>query len=391
MSHRRCQGWEQVQHIGHVLNIKLRRFFRPPDPALIASGAGGVRSVAMTRVWFILVMAVAPVLGFLIRGVDADIEIRLAALALMIALFYSLITCAMLRRRGWRPSRSEAYLTSTFDLTLVTGTLLLLGLAVDPERVIHSEAVWAVYLLVIMTSALRLDVRVCLYMGVMAIVQYLAMVVVLELVLGDLMVQFDRVIQLARVVLMLAATALAIGIVNRSRSLMTISGYDSLTGLATRRYFNQRLADELLKARQLRRPLSLILFDLDHFKRINDAHGHEAGDRVLIQIANLLLHGKRPGDFLARWGGEEMVMILPNTDLFAATQVAERLVQAVRSTSFQTASGDVRITASAGVAERSSDCDDPESLFHFADLRMLQAKKSGRDRVVDGRRERFAA
>jgi len=350
-----------------------------------------VRSVAMTRVWFIVVMAVAPLIGFLVRGVEADIEIRLAALALMIALFYSLITCALLRRRGWRPSRSEAYFTSTFDLTLITGTLLLLGLAVDPERVIHSEAVWAVYLLVIMTSALRLDIRVCIYMGVVAIIQYISLVVTLDLFWGDLMMQFDRVIQLTRVVLMVAATALAVGIVNRSRSLMTISGFDSLTGLATRRYFNQRFADELFKARQLRRPLSLILFDLDHFKRVNDAHGHEVGDKVLIQIASLLRHHKRPEDFLARWGGEEMVMILPNTDPLAAGRVAERLAEAVREATFRTPAADIRITVSAGVAGRSADCDDPESLFQAADLRMLQAKKLGRDRVVDGRMSRQAA
>jgi len=380
-----------VRQIANALNHKLRRFFRPPDPALVASGAGGVRSVAMTRVWFIVVMAVAPLLGFLIRGVDADIEIRLAALALMVALFYSLITCALLRRRGWRPSRSEAYFTSTFDLTLITGTLLLLGLAVDPERVIHSEAVWAVYLLVIMTSALRLDIRVCIYMGVMAIIQYISLVVTLDLFWGDLMMQFDRVIQLTRVVLMLAATALAVGIVNRSRSLMTISGFDSLTGLATRRYFNQRFADELFRAKQLRRPLSLILFDLDHFKRVNDAHGHEAGDKVLIQIANLLRHHKRPEDFLARWGGEEMVMILPNTGPLAAGRVAERLSDAVREATFRTPAADIRITVSAGVAGRSADGDDPEALFQAADLRMLQAKKLGRDRVVDGRMSREAA
>lgn len=380
-----------MQQIADALSHKLRRFFRPPDPALVASGAGGVRSVAMTRIWFIAVMAVAPLLGFLIRGVDADIEIRLAALALMVALFYSLITCAMLRRRGWRPSRAEAYFTSTFDLTLVTGTLLLLGMAVDAERVIHSEAVWAVYLLVIMTSALRLDIRVCIYMGLMAIVQYIALVAILDLVLGGVLIAFDRVIQLTRLVLMLAATALAVGIVNRSRSLMTISGFDSLTGLATRRYFNQRFADELFKARHLRRPLSLILFDLDHFKRVNDAHGHEAGDKVLIQMANLLRHHKRPEDFLARWGGEEMVMILPNTDLLAAGRVARRLAEVVRETTFQIPAGDLRITVSAGVAERSVDCDDPEALFQAADLRMLQAKKLGRDRVVDGRMRRKAA
>jgi diguanylate cyclase (GGDEF)-like protein len=371
-----------VKSFSKKLKRGLRQFFQSPDPALVASGSGGVRSVATTRVWFILVMAAAPLVGFAVRGVDADIEIRLASVALLIALFYSLITCGVLRRRGWRPSRAEAYSTSTFDVTLITGTLLLLGLAAGPERVIHSEAVWAVYLLAIMTSALRLDIRVCLYMGAMAIAQYLGLIVILALNLGDLMVEYDRVIQFTRVVLMLAATALAVGIVNRSRSLMTISGFDALTGLATRRYFNQRFTDELVRAHQLDRPLSLVLFDLDHFKRVHDRHGHEAGDKVLIHVTRLLRQHQRAQDFLARWGGEELVMILPNTRLEEATVVAERLVRMIRESRFETPSGEVRVTVSAGVAERQDVGDDVETVFHAADERVLEAKRRGRDQVV---------
>jgi len=368
---------------------RLRQFFQPPDPALIASGSGGVRSVATTRVWFIVVLFFAPLMGFLVRGDEADIEIRLASFALLLALVYSLLTCGLLRRRGWRPSRAEAYFTSTFDVTLITGTLLLLGLVAGPERVVHSEAVWAVYLLAIMTSALRLDIRVCLYMGGMAIIQYLALLAVLALKPNELMVDYDRVIQFTRVVLMLAATALAVGVVNRSRSLMTISGFDSLTGLATRRYFNQRFADEMVRANQLQRPLALVLFDLDHFKRVNDRHGHEAGDKVLIQVARLLRERKRPQDFLARWGGEELAMILPNTDLRAATHLAERLIATVRDSAFVVPEGEVRITASAGAAGRGEDAGEIESLFRVADRRVLEAKQQGRDRVVGSTGDRI--
>jgi len=373
-----------MRHVGRALNHKFARVFRSPDPALVVAGTGSARSVAQTRLWVILCMAAAPLLGFLVRGAQADIEIRLAFLALLVALSYSLVAYALLRRRAWRPSLAEAYMTSTLDLSLITGTLLLMGLVAGPDRVIHSEAIWAVYLLVIMTSALRLDVRICFYMGAMAIMQYLALVIVLDFRLGDLMVEYDRVIQFARVVLMLAATAMAIGIVNRSRSLITISGFDALTGLATRRYFDQRFADEMTKARQLQRPLSLVLFDLDDFKRINDANGHEVGDRVLVQVAELLRQHKRAGDFLARWGGEELVLILPNTGIEAATRVAERLIDVIRQTPLRAISCEIRITLSAGVSERSASCDDTESLFHAADLRVLEAKRLGRDRVVNG-------
>jgi diguanylate cyclase (GGDEF)-like protein len=342
-------------------------FILPPDPALVATGEGGVRSVAITRLWFIGVAALAPAVGFLVQGWDTALEVRLSSLGLAAAFVYSLLVYRALERRNWRPSRTEAYVTATFDLTLVTGTLLLLGFAADPERVIHSEAVWAVYLLIIMTSALRLDVRICFYMGVMAIAQYVLMVAVFDLAMPESMAGYDRLIQFARVTLMMAATALAVGIVNRSRSLMRVSGFDPLTGLANRRYFNERLTDEAARARHARRPLSLVLFDLDYFKRVNDRFGHEVGDQVLLQITDLLRRQKRDQDFLARWGGEELAMILPDTDLESASRVARRLANAIRDTEFQTLKGTVRVTASAGLAELGRDCERLEELFARAD------------------------
>lgn len=361
---------------------QLGNFFRPTDPALLAADAGGARSVASVRVWFILVMAIAPALGFIIQGPDADIEIQLTTIALLLALIYSLIIRTMMEQRDWRPSHAEAYATTTFDLTLISGTLLLLGLVAGPDRVVHSEAVWAVYLLVIMTSALRLDIRICFYAGLLTVIQYLALVAALDLTWQDLMLNYDRLIQFARITLMLAATALAIGIVNRSRSMMTMSGFDSLTGLANRRYFDQRFKDEMSKAEKLERPLSLVLFDLDHFKRVNDEHGHDVGDGVLLQVADLMRRGSREQDFLARWGGEELAMILPDTDAEVATRVAKRLTDMIRNKVFRSLSSNVRLTASAGVAERRADCSTAEDLFSLADQRVLQAKTIGRDQVV---------
>lgn len=361
---------------------QLGKFFSPTDPALLAADAGGARSVASVRVWFILVMAIAPALGFIIQGPDADIEIQLTTIALLLALIYSLIIRTMMEQRDWRPSHAEAYATTTFDLTLISGTLLLLGLVAGPDRVVHSEAVWAVYLLVIMTSALRLDIRICFYAGLLTVIQYLALVAALDLTWQDLMLNYDRLIQFARITLMLAATALAIGIVNRSRSMMTMSGFDSLTGLANRRYFDQRFKDEMSKAEKLERPLSLVLFDLDHFKRVNDEYGHDVGDGVLLQVADLMRRGSREQDFLARWGGEELAMILPDTDAEVATRVAKRLTDMIRNKVFRSLSSNVRLTASAGVAERRADCSTAEDLFSLADQRVLQAKAIGRDQVI---------
>ncbi len=309
-------------------------------------------------------------------------EIVFTAIALLVAFVYSLSVYWVMKRRNWRPSSREAYFTATFDLTLITATLLLLAFATGPDRVLHSEAVWAVYLLVIMTGVLRLDVRVCAFMGAVAITEYLGLLAIFNLTMPDLMEGYDRVVQFSRVTLMLASTALAIGIVNRSLSLIQISGFDSLTGLATRRYFNERFTDEVARAKRQQSKLALVLFDLDHFKTINDKHGHDVGDAVLLQVASLLRMHKRKQDFLARWGGEEMAMILPDADTQSALMIARALTDAIRDASFRTENVEVKVTSSAGVAELGPDGTTLETLFSVADARVLRAKSFGRDQIV---------
>ncbi|MEN1726849.1 MAG: hypothetical protein AAGJ52_00290, partial [Pseudomonadota bacterium] len=165
----------------------IKHFLRPPDPALVASGVGGVRSIAVTRLWFLFVISLAPIAGYIMQGSETALEVRLSSFALIIAFIYSLAAYWVLKRRNWRPSRIEAYVTATFDLTLITFTLLLLGFFAGPDRVIHSEAVWAIYLLTIMTSALRLDMRICFYLGAMAMTQYILMVTVFSLTMPEAM------------------------------------------------------------------------------------------------------------------------------------------------------------------------------------------------------------
>ncbi|MEN1727235.1 MAG: GGDEF domain-containing protein, partial [Pseudomonadota bacterium] len=116
----------------------------------------------------------------------------------------------------------------------------------------------------------------------------------------------------------------------------------------------------------------------------NDRHGHEVGDGVLIQVANLMREGKRSCDFLARWGGEELAMILPDTPGEAAAAIARRLTDALREFEFRTIAGVVRVTASAGVAEMTPDCGDVDEMFARADARVMQAKSAGRDQIVSG-------
>ncbi|HEY1746084.1 MAG TPA: diguanylate cyclase [Xanthobacteraceae bacterium] len=151
---------------------------------------------------------------------------------------------------------------------------------------------------------------------------------------------------------------------------------DVLTGLNNRLKFNQSLAAEMARAARYRTPLSLTLFDVDHFKEVNDSYGHNVGDKVLRQFAAVVTENSRNTDILARWGGEEFVMMLPG-NAEAAVRAAEKLRAAVAQTAFDI---EAAITCSFGVAEY-ADGDTPESFVARADRALYQAKLKGRNRV----------
>ncbi|HIV70715.1 MAG TPA: GGDEF domain-containing protein [Candidatus Aquabacterium excrementipullorum] len=155
---------------------------------------------------------------------------------------------------------------------------------------------------------------------------------------------------------------------------------DPLTRLLNRRALRERIAlEERRQQREAHKPLSFVLADVDHFKAINDQHGHEVGDQVLVQVAAALGEGVREVDHLARWGGEEFLIVLPDTDELVAGQVAERLRQAVAG--LQLPGGSRGITATLGVAER-AEGESPDQAISRADEALYAGKRSGRDRVV---------
>jgi diguanylate cyclase (GGDEF)-like protein len=161
---------------------------------------------------------------------------------------------------------------------------------------------------------------------------------------------------------------------------------DPLTGCLNRRGFDQALAREAARARRAGSELALLALDLDHFKMINDTYGHLAGDEVLRAAGALLNQAARGGDVVARTGGEEFAVLLPDTDAAAAFQFASRLCDVVRGHPFVAASkagAPIRITTSIGVVAGSPDPDDKFSgLFSArADMALYAAKRSGRDRV----------
>ncbi|WP_018649555.1 MULTISPECIES: sensor domain-containing diguanylate cyclase [unclassified Thioalkalivibrio] len=153
---------------------------------------------------------------------------------------------------------------------------------------------------------------------------------------------------------------------------------DWLTGVANRLSLGNTLEAEIERSQRYGRPLSLIMFDLDHFKAVNDRYGHDAGDEVLKALAKTVSAELRDADTLGRWGGEEFIILVPETRLVGATAMAEKLRQAVAAMSVPGVPG---VTASFGVAERASG-DSAKLLARRADEAMYQAKRAGRDRVV---------
>jgi two-component system chemotaxis family response regulator WspR len=154
---------------------------------------------------------------------------------------------------------------------------------------------------------------------------------------------------------------------------------DALTGVGNRRAFESGLSIEIERARRYRKYLALAMFDLDHFKRINDRLGHRVGDAVLEAFAAILRSG-RAADVAFRYGGEEFAMIFPETDLAGARVAAQRIVESVAAAPLVALAHSVPVTCSAGIASLTSD-DDSDSLVGRTDRGLYAAKTAGRNRV----------
>lgn len=157
---------------------------------------------------------------------------------------------------------------------------------------------------------------------------------------------------------------------------------DALTGLLNRRALSDLFRREIERAQRHRRELAVIMFDLDHFKAINDRHGHAAGDAVLRQIAGVAAQSTRSTDAIARYGGEEFVLIAPETDRASALDLAERMRVALQSADFRIDHQSLKVTASFGVAMLRGDDKKPEDVLRRADESLYAAKGAGRNRVI---------
>ncbi|MBQ39149.1 MAG: hypothetical protein CME04_22400 [Gemmatimonadaceae bacterium] len=158
---------------------------------------------------------------------------------------------------------------------------------------------------------------------------------------------------------------------------------DELTGVYNRRYLDEQLSARLAEAQRYNAPFSIGLVDIDHFKKVNDTYGHQVGDLVLAETADIIRQQMRKEDLLARYGGEEFAVMLPHTDRLGAAILAERVREAIAEHKFVVPSATVSITISMGLASFPLDeVEDDFSLLKLTDRRLYEAKRSGRNQTV---------
>lgn len=187
----------------------------------------------------------------------------------------------------------------------------------------------------------------------------------------------------ARIRSMLRIKQLNDSLRNANRQLEELSVTDELTKLYNRRYINKKLDDEFRRAVRYKRPLSVIMFDADHFKSVNDTYGHAFGDVVLKDIAAIILETARLVDICGRFGGEEFIAILPDTDIENAFVVADRIRKKVEEHEFKDATNSIRRTVSVGISSLPDDLmNDQFTLIEWADKGLYYAKEHGRNQTV---------
>lgn len=365
------------------LRDTLQRLLAPPDQVMRTLGASGERLVARAR---LLLSGLALLLPLFAAAAGAGMGAILGCLAAVVAA--NAVALAWLvearRPRTWLP-----FATCTWDTSLVTVVLAVAAWR-TPAMALDGVAAWSAYLLVIAASALRADGRLTLYAGALAALQY-GMLVAAWSLGARVDAGIEAVPQRAsdpaslalRLLLLALATALAAVVVRRMQSLVEASGHDALTGLPNRSWLLQRMPHVFATARNSGASLTLVLLDIDRFKRVNDEAGPRAGDRALRHIAASLSEMLADGESLARIGGQEFVMLL-HGPAGSAWERLDRLRRTLVARPFLPERGPdaFAFTFSAGLAAWPQDGSSTSSLLGCADRRMKCAKAAGGNRIV---------
>lgn len=363
-------------------------FWAQPDALLTMAGATGELLVAKIRLLLTTVLLLIPVTNMVLASNPRESLVGLGltatAFLLSVALYW------VVGRDFNRPWLG--FVTSALDVTLVSCGLAIFFVFDAPHTAVNSKVVFEGYFLAIGATCLRYDRRLCMIAGVLALGEYLA-IVIFATANWDLNSEiyapftyglFSWNTQISRLILLLTASMLSTAVVSRTQELLRLSTSDPLTGLFNRGYFSERVAIEVSRASRYQQPLTIAMVDVDHFKSFNDIHGHAAGDLALRVVAATLRHSFRKSDIVGRYGGEEFVIMMPETDLGTAWEKLEGVLQTIADTPIEVSKGGkaVNLTISAGLAGFPEDGTKEEELLGVADARLFEAKGGGRNRIA---------
>ena len=365
-----------------------RDLWRGPDAALLVSGGEGERLAARVRVVVVALLLITPVYKIIYYSDNPVYQWGLAITA--VAMVFAVAILLYLR---WQPYRPWiGFLSSLLDTGFVTSALAVFVFVGSPLIASNSKVTFDIYFLSIVAMSLRQDRRICLAVGAFTVLQYAALIEFITRaydvnapdIQNPSVGTFSGVDQVTRVVFLAAAVVITYSIVTRSQRLLYRSVRDTMTGLFNRGYFDTLLDFEIERAKRYGRKFALVIVDADHFKRINDSHGHPTGDAVLRALARALRLGVRQSDVVVRYGGEEFVLLLHEAEGGSASEKAELLRQAVSKLILKPPGlgYSIKITVSVGVAHYPEDGATARTLLTTADQRLLRAKQAGRNRVV---------
>jgi diguanylate cyclase (GGDEF)-like protein len=359
-------------------------FLTGPDARALELGREGEVVASRFRLLLVNAAMVVPIIAAFLDPHDPEPWIGIATGAAVLSVG---IPIAIAARRPELPAW-VILVSCLLDVTMVSAANAAFIISGQAHAATNGRVFFPAYLIALSMTCLRCDVRLCLLSGAVAMIQY-ATVVLWAINAGDIIgivhptygsFRWDN--QFARLAVLALGTAVNVTIVRQSQRYFAGSMYDALTGLPNRRYARQRLAEMTDVAKRTQRPVVVAIADIDHFKRVNDLFGHAAGDALLRRTGRLLRQHFRSSDVVSRYGGEEFVVALPETDPVGAMDRIRSFREAFGGCADTTRHGSIPATISIGVAIYPEDGDNADDLLDTADARLYEAKNAGRNRVV---------